>query len=181
MDGRPSGVTGTPGLEHLLDVVPNLLASRLPAATLHQQVVVRRVPVPDGRDHGAGDGTLVQRPARRRAPHSTAPPRARVPGNLLRAPGRAAREESEDLLRHPRLEVEVLHPTPLLGTLPTALADLLVREALLLGSLQRRLLDQDALPLVASAGAAEPDYHGGEPALLLGPPAERWVARGQEA
>lgn len=54
-----------PGGEDPVDGVPDLLARFLARDAGHQQLVVVRVLVPDGRDHGQGDRPLVQVPGSR--------------------------------------------------------------------------------------------------------------------
>jgi len=66
------------------------------------------------------------------------------------------------------------------GSLADALARLGVGQTFALGLLQRRLLDQHALALVASARAAEPDHDRIERRVLSGASRERCIPAGQE-
>jgi hypothetical protein len=125
---------------------------------------------------GEPDRLLVQRPPGRRTPDPAAAARPGVAGARLGTLGWAAREQPHDRLGQPSLERQVLVGAPLPIPLAALAAHVLLGQALRFGRLQSRLLHQGPLPLIALAGAAEPDHHRRQAARLPGPAAQRRVA-----
>src|SRR6266511_5065326 len=94
-------------------------------------------------------------------------------GEGLRPMLGAARIQLHDPRREPRLEFDIhVGPTFLLPCPPPA-PGFLVAPALLIRLRQRRLLDEQALALVAAPCPAEADNDGRQPARLLRPACER--------
>ena len=134
--------------------------------------------------HGGNDGErhrFVIQGAGGSRPTDT--PAATAPGvhrDRLRPVSWAVREQAEDLRREIALELHVLAGAPLLFSLAPARAKVLVGQALGLGLLERLLLDEHSLTLVASARAAEADDDRGETAVLACATCERGIARPEE-
>src|SRR4030095_603484 len=61
------------------------------------------------------------------------------------------------------------------GTLAGSLPRVGVGQALALRALERRLVDQDALPLRSTARPAEPHHHRLKRGVLAGPPGQRGI------
>ena len=114
-------------------------------------VVVLDVMLPDG-DGLAICAALRQRPETASLPvimlTAQGDPQSRVLGYRGGPLRRAAGEQPPDLLRHPGLERDILTGPSRLVPFPTAEPDVFVGQALLLRLPERRLLGQDALPLV---------------------------------
>ncbi len=68
---------------------------------------------------------------------------------------RAAWEQTQDLRLHALVKIKILLGSPQRVALAAAGSSLLVGQAVGLGALERVRLDEDPLPLVALAGAAE--------------------------
>jgi len=83
-----------------------------------------------------------------------------VTSDLLGPISRTTREEANDLLHHLSLKGEVVLGTTRALSLAAPRASVGVGEALGLRPLERLLLDQDALTLVALPRPAEADDHG---------------------
>lgn len=101
-------------------------------------------------------------------------------GDRLRPITRTAWEQADDLRRHLRLQFNVLSAAPLGVALAPARSHLGVSDTFPLGVLERLLLNQDPLPLIAPPGTAEADYHRPEIARGLRAPGQSRVAGGKE-
>ena len=103
-----------------------------------------------------------------------------MPGDRLRAVGRAAGKQPGDLSDETGLQFQVLAGPALGVPFPAPHPGVLVGETLLLCVLERWFFHQQALPLVPLARPAPPDHHRGQGAGLLRPTGERGVAGRQE-
>jgi hypothetical protein len=92
----------------------------------------------------------VEGPSGGAAADATTAPGASVPGDLFGSLGRATGEQFGDGQSEGDLQLDVLFRAALLLPQSTAMAGVLVGQALLLGLLQRLLFNQDALALVAA-------------------------------
>jgi hypothetical protein len=134
----------------------------------------------DRGDHGRGDRLLVKSAAGCRTAYPAAAAQRGMAGDRLGTFGRAAGEQPCDLRRHAGLQLDVLAGSALTVPFTAAQPRILVRETLLFGLLERRLLDQDGLPLVSFTAAAPPHHHGRKHAGLLGPAGQRGIACAEE-
>jgi len=96
----------------------------------HEQLVVRRVVVPDRGDHGQGDRLGLHRPASRSAPDPAAAADRGVTRDRLCPPGRTAGEDPPDRFGRPRPQLEVLLCTACAVAFSAACPGFLVRQAL---------------------------------------------------
>src|SRR5207249_4585765 len=152
----------------------------LPGVAGHQELVVAGVPVPDRGGYGQRDRDWIEGAACRAAADAAAAAGTGVCGDGLGPLARAAREELPDRRRELGLELHVLVRPPLLRPESGPAARLLVGEAVGLGLLERRLLDEDPLPFVALSGPAEADDDRRERAGPLRAAGEGGVAGRQE-
>lgn len=97
-------------------------------------------------------------------------------GDSVCACGWASGVELDDRRRHLVLELLIVAGASFRVALSTAGSCRLVGETFGLGVYERRLLNQDSLSLVAAAGTAEPDDHGGEAAASPRSPGQCGVA-----
>jgi hypothetical protein len=97
--------------------------------------------VTDRRQYRQFERLPPQCPAGRGASHPAAAALRGVSGDRLGTPGRAAREQVADLVRHPRLELAVGASASCGVPVAPLRARLLVLQALPLGALERVLLD----------------------------------------
>ncbi len=134
----------------------------------------------DGRDHGKLDRMGVERTPRRRPPYPARASQGRMSGDRLYPITRTAWEQADDLRRHLRLQFNVPSAAPLGVALAPTRPHIVVSETFLLGSLERLLLNQDPLPLIAPPGTAKADYHRPEIARGLRAPGQGRVAGGKE-
>src|ERR671915_1217703 len=156
LEERPLG-RAAPGLENPLDVEPNAVARLAPIHPGHQKLVVARVLVAHGRDDREADGLRVQGPRGGRPPHPAASSHPGVPGDRLGPVRGTARKQPPYLARELGLKAPILRGSPrLVARLPTR-PGVLVLQALRLGALEGRLLDEDPLAFVAPPRSAEPN------------------------
>jgi hypothetical protein len=158
----------------------DLLASDRAGRAGHQQLVVAAVLVPHRGGHRERDRPIIQCAPGRRAPDPPTAPHGREAGDRCGPLARAAREQPRHRLGQLALEHQVLVGAALPVAFTATGARVLVGQALHLGLLQGRLLNQDPLALVALARAAEPDDHRHQTACLPGAPAQGGVAGRQE-
>src|SRR6266511_5230069 len=140
-----------PTLEDPLHLGPDVFARLGAVGAGHDQLVVARVLVAHGGGDGERDRLRGESAPRRAPPHAPAAAGASVAGDRLGALARTAGIEPLDLAGHPLLELDVLGLSPHRLALPAPDSRLRVGQAFPLGALERLLLDQDPLPLVASA------------------------------
>jgi hypothetical protein len=126
----------------------------------HEQLVVAGVAVANRRGDGKLKRSRIEGPASGAAAHSAAATLARVTSDLLGPIGGTAREEAHEFLRHLSLEGEVVLGATTALSLAAPGPSVSVGEAFLLRPLERFLLDQDALTLVALPRPAEANDHG---------------------
>src|SRR6266540_914221 len=136
-----------PGRKYAVDRSADLVAGLLTGHACHQQLVVVGVLVPDRGDDGGGDGVLLEGAASGASSDPAAAAGAGVLGDRLGAFARAGREEPADLGGEFGLKVQIRLGTSYLLSFAAASADVGVGQALLLGRLQSRALDQQALTL----------------------------------
>ena len=168
-----------PGCQDSVDGGPHLPVGDRAGYAGHQQLVIVGVLVPHRGHHRQRHRILIQRAPRRDRPtrrySRTAACRAIA---AARPAGQAGNNRPPPRPAAPRTP----HPgrRGAAGRARGVGCGVLVGQALRLGLLQGRLLHQDPLALVALAGAAEAHHHRRQPARLLGAPAQRRVAGGQE-
>src|SRR5207244_8063074 len=167
---RVGALRRPPALEDPLHLEPHALVCFHAGRAVHEQLVVAGVLVPDGGDYRELDGIRVGGPADGAASDASATAFGGVTGDRRRARRGAAGKQAHDRGREALAQVGVLAEAPLRVALTPSRPRLLVRQALPLGTPERLLLDEDALPLVASPGPAEPYDDGREPARPLGTP-----------
>src|SRR5436305_5923031 len=139
--------SGSPAVQYAVDVVADAVAGVLAVDAGHEQLVVVSVLVPDRRHDREEYRLLVQCAPGGRPAHPAAAAHAGVPGDGFGARSGAAGELLADALVETGSELDVFGGAADAVALAAAFADVLVGEALLLGLLERGLLDEDALPL----------------------------------
>ena len=177
---RTRNPTTGPVGKDAVDVGADAVAGDVARDAGHQQGVVVGVLVADRGHHGQGDRLFIKSAASRRTADPAAAPQSGMAGDRLGTFGRAAGKQPRDFGRHAGLELHVLVSAALTVSFTAAAPRVLVGEALLFGLLERRLLDQDALPLVPLAAATPPHHHGRKHASLFRPAGQRGVARAEE-
>jgi len=98
---------------------------------------------------------------------------------MARFGGGTAGEQLADGGRRPAGQIVVLFDAALVGALAPGGPQVGVCQACRFGFLERGLLDQQALALVAAPRTAEADHHGRKSAVLPGAPGECGIPAGQ--
>jgi len=101
-------------------------------------------------------------------------------GDLLGALRWTTREQPPDLVRHPLLQIVILVRAPGRVALPPVRPGVLVRETRGLRPLERILLHEQPLPLIAPARSTEAHHHRPQAAAGLCASGQRGVAGRQE-
>jgi hypothetical protein len=160
-------------------VLAYVLARNLAIDPGHQQLVVSSVLMSNGSCDGQLDRPRIERPTRGGAAYPSAATGRGASGDLLRTRCWATREQPRDLARHPFLQIEILLRTPRGLSRPPARPRFLVGETRRLGLIERVLLDEDSLPLITPARAAEANHDCPQATAGLRAPGQRRVARRQ--
>jgi len=116
----------------------------------------------------------------RGAPDAPAAAAPGVHGDRLRAVSRASREQPSDLRSKLALELHILAGPALLFSLAPARAEVLVGQALGFCLLERGVLDEHSLALVALARTAEANDDCREAAVLARTSRDRRIAGPEE-
>jgi len=132
--------------------------------------------VADGRGDGQFERLLLECAPGGGSSDASAAAGRGVPGDRLRALAGASGIQVGDRGCHLGLQLEVLARSSYGIAFATTGARRLVGEALGFRLLERRLLNQDALALVAAAGTTEPHNHRRQPAAAPCTPGQRGVA-----
>jgi hypothetical protein len=166
------GLTGiaraAPALQDAINGVANSSAGVAAAITPHEQLVVARVIVADGGNDGGGEGVMFERASRGRTAYPAAAASGSVCSDRARLGERAAREQSQDGIRHARGKFAILFSAALFVALAPGGAYIRVLEAFVFSALERSFLDQDALALVAASRSTEPNNHSRKGAVSAG-------------
>src|ERR1700730_12664511 len=122
----------------------------------------------DGGDDGGRECVLFKRPSCGCASYSTTASGGGMLGDGICLLPRAARKQFLQGICHASGEIAVLFGAPrLLPSAPDG-APISVFEALVFSALQRGILHQNALALVAPPRPAEANHHSGKSAVLFG-------------
>ena len=128
------------------------------------------------RNHSQGQRFLFQRPARSRAPDSSAAPPCCVRRYGSGFRGRATGKQPGYLPRHVGEKILILLGATFPVPFATECTHFRVREALSFSLIERSLGNQNALPFVSLARPAETDNHGPKRAVLPGSACQRGIS-----
>jgi hypothetical protein len=127
--------------------------------------------------HGQLDRGRIELARRRRTPDSPAVLQAGVPGDRRRFRGGTPWIDGPDCFAEGPHIALIRALAGKAGPFPRPRPLVLVAETLLLGPLERRQFDQEALTFIPLARAAEANHHRRERRVLPAPATERRIAR----
>jgi hypothetical protein len=166
----------TPRFQHSIDLIANRSAGLVAIVASHQKLIVPGVTVSNARNHSEGQRFFFQRPARSRAPDSSAAPPCRVLRYGSGFCGRATGEQPRYLPRHVGDKILILLGAPLRIPFATQRTQLTVREAFLFSLIESSFGNQNTLPFVSLARPTETDNHGPKRAALPGSARQRGIS-----